>query len=571
MSAVAELTAQIEEITQSESFTKLRHSKNHTQTALNAIELAYTEAKRTGNPEVIYRTGQKLLFTNNNHERSLIEFNIIQDRIAALVEERENLLTAEDQANGTYVLVDQDRLGTARRVASYESGTREWLEQRQGGMGGSDVGKALELSEEYGRSDARELFLHKISPITDESVALQDVEGTAAARGNSWEEAIVRRFAENHPEFIVGHCKDSWENVDRPYQKANVDGLLRTREDIDWTGALEIKTSTRPQDWDNGAVPLGYIAQGLWYLDCFGFDFFYVAVIIDSVEYREFRFEKSQTIPVRVGKEIQHLTIEEARPLVEEFYGRVEQARKEIEKGAAPEELVPTRGVPIQRGTPRSVTASRVAHLNAFRQDTVGEALTSDQADTLMALYENVDPALWGKNIVAIDLETTRLSPRKGHIIELGLTERDHRGNEVACLDILCGIPEPIIETHGTGAVEVHGITVDDVRTKPTFDRVASVILERLQGRVILAHNASFEKNWLSQHIPGFVEADIPFIDTMQLATLFMPELPNSQLNTVCDALGVPYTNGHRAFHDAEVTAEAFFAMIEKRIVEKRG
>ena len=36
-------------------------------------------------------------------------------------------------------------------------------------------------------------------------------------------------------------------------------------------------------------------------------------------------------------------------------------------------------------------------------------------------------------------------------------------------------------------------------------------------------------------------------------------DLPNHKLETICGQVGVPYTDGHRATHDAEVTGQAFF------------
>lgn len=559
---VATLTKRIDEITESNEFKVSRMEKNLALEKLAFLEEQYQKAKTDKQPRVVRRLiGAHQLKENNTLGRALHQFNTLQNEIADLVEEREAILTEQDQESGKHVENTTDTLGNTFRTASYESGTKEWLEQRQPGLGGSDIGKILGLTNSP-YEDKREILISKVTPITEKELAEQNVEGSAAARGNSWEEAILRQFAENHPEFVVGHCKDSFQSNSYDYQLANVDGLLKPVGTKNWNGILEIKTSTRPLDWENG-IPLGYLAQGLWYLDAFGFDFGYVGVIIDSTEYREYYFDKNTRLPVPVKGMIEMMTIAETRPILEKFVAQADEARKLVAEGSTVEDAL-SSGRTVHRGTPKSVTEARIKQVNAFRQDNLADELGKKDTDRLMELYNTVDVSQWDKNFVVLDLETTRFSPRTGHIIELGATERNAQGEEVSRFDELYSVPAEIQDSHGTGAVNIHGIVPEDLVGKPEFAEDAEKILNMLKGKILIAHNATFEVMWLSQHVPGFIEADIQVVDTMHLSTILFPELEDSRLQTLCEALDVPYTNGHRAFHDAEVTAEAFFALMKR-------
>lgn len=559
------LTEEIDSIIKSDEFKISRAEKNISLEKLALLEKRYKKAKKDKEPGAVVRMiGSHQLKERALLDNSLNRFDILQNRIADFVERRESILTAEDKAQGRFIENNTEVLGNCVRTASYESGTKEWLEQRQPGIGGSDFGKILGLSgDPY--EDRREILLSKITPITAKELAQQNVEGSAAARGNSWEESILRTFAENHEELIVGHCKDSFVSTAHAYQFANVDGLIKVKGEKAWSGILEIKTSTRPMDWQDG-IPLHYLAQGLWYLNAFGFDYGYFGVIIDSVEYREYYFDTTFLLPVKVKGQTVMMTVEDARPLVEEFQEEANALRARVAEGEKLEDVLIKR--PIKRGAPKSVTPARIKHLNAFRQDTVGDSLAKGETDKLMELYQNVNRAQWTKNFVALDLETTRFSARSGYIIELGATERDAYGNEVSRWDELYGLPAESATAHGTGSFEIHGISLEDIHDKPLFEEDAERILHMLKNKVLIAHNATFEKMWLSQHLPGFAELDIPIIDTMVLSTLFFPGLVDSRLETLCGELDVPYTNGHRAFHDAEVTADAFFAFAKRYVKE---
>lgn len=208
------------------------------------------------------------------------------------------------------------------------------------------------------------------------------------------------------------------------------------------------------------------------------------------------------------------------------------------------------------------------------KKDMMAVSSPTDRA-TLYAIYRcQADPDAFEPDptvrYASIDLETAGpagrdgFNPENGAIIEVGIVEYDAFENETGRYSQLIAVPSDIAARCGTGAVEVHGITLDDLRRRPTWAAVAPVISERLNGRVMLAQNARFERGWLAHHM-NTQQQDFdrwgPTVDTLCVARQHFSALDNHRLGTICERVGVAYTAGHRAEHDADVAGQAFFRM----------
>lgn len=171
--------------------------------------------------------------------------------------------------------------------------------------------------------------------------------------------------------------------------------------------------------------------------------------------------------------------------------------------------------------------------------------------------------------IASIDLETAGpagnegFKPENGHIIEVGVVTYNSKGKEINRLSQLMSAPDEFVAKHGTGAMDIHQIKPEDIKGKPSFQQVAPELIKYMEGKTMLAQNASFEDKWLASKLPGYSEAAFPVIDTYEMAMKHL-DLPNNKLETICNAVGVKYYNGHRAEHDAEVTGDSFFALRTK-------
>lgn len=173
-----------------------------------------------------------------------------------------------------------DTLGTAVKSGSFDEDSAEWHEARANGVGGSDIAIIMGVSP-FKKRDA----LLKMK--TGEIVQKANNSGGAALRGHIWEGFIAREFADRNPDKKVLFSKDSWNKDGSPFHKANFDGLICENGSSVPNAILEIKTSSKPEDWENG-VPYYYRLQILWYMDACGFSKGYFAVRINDSEYREY-------------------------------------------------------------------------------------------------------------------------------------------------------------------------------------------------------------------------------------------------------------------------------------------
>ena len=124
--------------------------------------------------------------------------------------------------------------------------------------------------------------------------------------GSRLEPVVVQKFADEHPEWMVGPA-GTWRHKDRPWQRATPDQLLYpVTPDGDWPGAvnipaqptavLEVKTSPYDDEkWGphgSDEVPVWYRCQAIWQMDTLGLrERTPVAVLISGHDYRELYVE----------------------------------------------------------------------------------------------------------------------------------------------------------------------------------------------------------------------------------------------------------------------------------------
>lgn len=151
-----------------------------------------------------------------------------------------------------------------------------------------------------------------------------------------------------------------------------------------------------------------------------------------------------------------------------------------------------------------------------------------------------------------IDVETTGLSPRHGdRIVEIGVVKVSHDGDVYDAWGTLVNPQRDV------GASKIHGITARDVAKAPTFDEVAPLLLDAVDGRIIAAHNAGFDTRFLSTELQyaGYpIHEAVPAVCTMHWASAFLTS-PSRRLSDCCQSAGVQLTNAHSALGDALATA----------------
>jgi putative phage-type endonuclease len=165
----------------------------------------------------------------------------------------------------------------ARFLAKLENGSEEWLDVRNRGIGGSEVGTIVGVNP---WESPYTLWAKKTGRIERSIPANEAMEW-----GNRLEPVVIDKFADEHPELTVLRNVGTWSHSDREWQIANPDAIFVTPAGD--FGIIEVKTAQYEDGWSEG-VPAHYEAQVQWYLQTFGFDRAYVIVLFHGNRYSEF-------------------------------------------------------------------------------------------------------------------------------------------------------------------------------------------------------------------------------------------------------------------------------------------
>jgi DNA polymerase-3 subunit epsilon len=161
-------------------------------------------------------------------------------------------------------------------------------------------------------------------------------------------------------------------------------------------------------------------------------------------------------------------------------------------------------------------------------------------------------PAGLDRDFVCVDLETTGGNASWHRIIEIGVVELDRDGTRREWSTLVNPgqrIPGPI--------EAFTGISNEMVAEAPAFEDVRRELLERLAGRVFVAHNARFDY--------GFIRAELARLDerfsarvlcTVKLSRRLFPQERRHNLDTVMARHGLDCSARHRALGDARVLAD---------------
>ena len=150
---------------------------------------------------------------------------------------------------------------------------------------------------------------------------------------------------------------------------------------------------------------------------------------------------------------------------------------------------------------------------------------------------------------VFLDLETTGGSAAHDRIIEIGLVELIPGGDPVewsTLVNPLRSIP-PAVQA-------LTGITEDMVARARTFGELAPALRARLEGRLLIAHNAPFDYGFLRRE---FARANLSYASrvlcTVRLSRRLDPGLARHNLDTLIVHHGIEQKGRHRALGDARV------------------
>lgn len=164
-----------------------------------------------------------------------------------------------------------------------------------------------------------------------------------------------------------------------------------------------------------------------------------------------------------------------------------------------------------------------------------------------------------------VDFETTGLRAFEGHaVIEVGVVLVD--GLDVLDEPRMSSLVDPQ-RAVSAGSFGVHGISSDRLQGRPRFADVLPDLLRALEGRVMVAHNATFDASFLRAEMERLhlEQPVLRLVDTVLLARAVFPRRERGYgLDEVARMLDLETTgiDRHRALDDAVLTARAYVALL---------
>ena len=151
--------------------------------------------------------------------------------------------------------------------------------------------------------------------------------------------------------------------------------------------------------------------------------------------------------------------------------------------------------------------------------------------------------------LVFVDLETTGANFANDRIIEIGFVEVDQHGaREWSSLVN----PETPVSEFITGLT---GIDSAMVAHAPTVAQLAPQVLEKLRGRLFIAHNARFDYTFLKREFKRLgIDFRAPNLCTVKLSRKLFPEHHRHSLDALLTRYSITVVGDrHRALADAQV------------------
>ena len=157
---------------------------------------------------------------------------------------------------------------------------------------------------------------------------------------------------------------------------------------------------------------------------------------------------------------------------------------------------------------------------------------------------------------VAFDVETTGFN-KNDRIIEIGMVTFK-KGQLLEEWSTLLNPQRDV------GKTNIHGITASMVSTAPLFEEVVNDIFRTINGRVLVAHQLSFDARMLVQELNRLdISGDLgKGFCTLIASRNLLPGTADS-LAATCEALGIATVDAHSALGDARMTMQIFQKLFE--------
>ena len=165
-------------------------------------------------------------------------------------------------------------------------------------------------------------------------------------------------------------------------------------------------------------------------------------------------------------------------------------------------------------------------------------------------------------NYVALDLETTGLSPRDDMIIEIGAVK--YLGGKKA--DSFAAFVNP--GRHIPQKItEITGIDDSMVLSAPAVEKVLGELLDFIGELPVLGHNVSFDYSFICQKALDMkIKYHAKGIDTHKISRKLLTGLDSRSLESLCSFYNIVEEPRHRAFSDAAAAAKLYDCLYDEAV-----
>lgn len=166
---------------------------------------------------------------------------------------------------------------------------------------------------------------------------------------------------------------------------------------------------------------------------------------------------------------------------------------------------------------------------------------------------------------IAIDTETTGTDPATDRIVEIACIVLQ-KGQVTGKHSWLVNPGRPI----SPEATAVHGIRDEDVAAKPLFSEISRELGDVLGQGLPLAYNAEFDRAFVHEEFARAgapldapaLRKDTVWLDPLSWARELQKEHKSRALGEVCERLGIPLDQAHRATDDAEAAGRVLAVFV---------